>query len=145
MATDKKKQITVFFNFGVQIGVDAGTTLLELSREYSSFYKSAIIAARMNNTIKELNYKLDEDCKVDFVDLTDEDGCRIYRRSLHFILVKAVNDLYPDRKVVINHSISKGIYCEVTGGSELRQDEVAAIEQRMRELVGRCIPFRKRV
>ena len=145
MTADGKKPVTVAFDFGVQVEVNAGTSLLELSRDYSSFYKSQIIAARVNNTIKELNYKLEEDCKVGFVDLTDEDGSRIYRRSLHFILVKAVNDLYSDRKVVINHSISKGLYCEVTGGLELRQDEVAAIECRMRELVSRAIPFRKRV
>ena len=145
MVADKKKQVTVSFDFGVQVSIDAGTSLLELSREYSSFYKSLIIAARVNNTIKELNYKLEEDCEASFVDLTDVDGSRIYRRSLHFILVKAVNDLYPDRKVVINHTISKGLYCEITGGSELRRDEVAAIEHRMRELVKACIPFRKRV
>lgn len=145
MADMDKKQVTVSFDFGVQISVDAGTSLLELSREYVSRYKSAIIAARVNNTIKELNFKLEKDCKVSFVDLTDEDGSRIYRRSLHFILVKAVNDLYPDRKVVINHSISKGLYCEITGDSELERDEVAAIERYMKELVKQNIPFKKKV
>lgn len=145
MATDREKQVTVSFDFGVQADVDAGMSLLELSRDYSGFYKYPVIAARVNNTIKELGYQLKEDCKVGFVDLTDEDGSRIYRRSLHFILVKAVNDLYPDRKVAINHSISKGLYCEVTGEPELSGDEVAAIEQRMRELVRQCIPFKKKV
>lgn len=140
-----KKQVTVLFDFGVQVAVDAGTTLLELSKEYKSFYKSDIIAGRVNNTIKELGYGLEEDCKIGFVDLCDEDGIRIYRRSLHFILIKAVRDLYPYRKVVINHSISKGIYCEVLGGNGLTGDEVKSIEARMRELSSLRIPFIKRV
>ncbi len=140
-----KKQISVSFDFGVQVMIDAGTALLELAETYKNFYKSIIIAAKVDNSIKELGHKLEEDCRVSFVDLSDEDGIRIYRRSLYFILVKAVNDLYPDRKVVINHSISKGLYCEVAGGKELDEDEVRTIESRMRELSGQRIPFIKKV
>lgn len=138
------KQITVTFGFGVQVNVDTGTDLMELSQGYENFYRSTIIAARVNNAIEELNYKLEEDCRVDFVDLSNEDGSRIYRRSLNFILVKAVNDLYPERKVAINHSISKGLYCEITGGTDLTREEVAALESRMKELVKLRIPFKKR-
>ncbi len=144
METAARKQVTVSFDFGVQTSVDAGTSLAELSREYAGFYKSMIIAARVDNTIKELGYQLEEDCRVGFVDLTEEDGSRIYRRSLHFILVKAVHDLFPERRVVINHSISKGLYCEIIEGRELDGDEVAAVERRMKEIVRLGIPFKKR-
>lgn len=144
METAARKQITVSFDFGVQTSVDAGTSLAELSREYAGFYKSMIIAARVDNTIKELSYQLEKDCRVSFVDLTEEDGSRIYRRSLHFILVKAVHDLFPERRAVINHSISKGLYCEIIGERELDGDEVAAVERRMKEIVRLGIPFEKR-
>ncbi len=144
METAARKQVTVSFDFGVQTSVDAGTSLAELSREYAGFYKSMIMAARVDNTIKELGYQLEEDCRVGFVDLTEEDGSRIYRRSLHFILVKAVHDLFPERRVVINHSISKGLYCEIIEGRELDGDEVAAVERRMKEIVRLGIPFKKR-
>lgn len=145
MAKNKKKQIKVVFSFGEERPADVGTSLLELCGEYAGFYKARIIAARVNNDIKELGYQLEEDCRVEFLDLTNEDGMRIYRRSLYFILMKAVNDLYPERKVVISHAISRGLYCELTGETGLTADEVALIEKRMREIADGGIPFIKRL
>lgn len=122
-----------------------GISLLELSEECKTEYKSTIVAAKVNNDIKELSYHLYDSCRVEFIDLTDEDGMRIYKRSLSFILIKAVNDLFPDRKVVICHSISKGIYCEVKGDAPLTVEEVDLIKGRMTELVNLRIPFIKKI
>ena len=145
MTENNKKQVRVLFNFSVEVYVQQGTTLLELSSEYQNLYRSAIIAAKVDNDVRELGYQLEEDCRVNFLDLTDEDGGRIYRRSLQFILILAVHDLYPDRKVVINHSISKGIYCEIIGSKPLDEDEVRYIGAHMREISTRKIPFVKRM
>jgi uridine kinase len=122
-----------------------GISLFELSKDHEKDYKSAIVAAKVNNDIKELSYHLYDNCKVEFIDLMNSDGFRIYRRSLCFILIKAVQDIFPERKVVISHSISKGVYYEVKGDAELNDEEVAMIEERMKELVKRKIPFIKKV
>jgi uridine kinase len=145
MAKKEIKQVKVIFSFGVETTVKAGTLLLELSREYTGFYKTRIIAAKVNSDIRELSYPLDQDCRVEFLDLTSEDGMRIYRRSLYFILMKAVHDLFPERKVVISHAISKGLYCEITGGGDLSEEEVRLIESRMHEISAANIPFVKRL
>ena len=86
-----------------------------------------------------------DNCNVEFLDLSDEDGMRMYRRSLHFILIKAAHDLFPDRKLVICHAISKGIYCELEGKEPLNEDDVKRIEKRMWELINANIPFVKRM
>ncbi|MDQ2085459.1 nucleoside kinase [Herbivorax sp. ANBcel31] len=137
--------IKVMFPDNSEREVFEGISLLELSKDCEENYKSTIVAAKVNNDIKELSYHLYESCRVEFIDLTYDDGMRIYRRSLNFILIKAVNDLFPDRKVVICHSISKGIYCEVEGKTELNAKEVEMIEERMRELVKQRIPFIKKI
>lgn len=145
MADDSLKQIKIRFAFGVELQAPVGTTLLELCDDYRRFYTAEIIAARVDNDIRELGYRLEEDCRVDFIDMNNEDGVRIYRRSLHFILIKAVHDLFPERKVVIHHSISKGIYCEVIGDKELDEEEVKLIEGRMKEISAQKLPFIKKV
>ncbi|HQA58719.1 MAG TPA: nucleoside kinase [Acetivibrio sp.] len=137
--------IKVKFPDGSEREVFEGISLLELSAEYQKNYKSAIVAAKVNNDIKELSYHLYDNCKVEFIDLTYDDGMRIYRRSLSFILIKAVNDLFPDRKVIIGHSISKGIYCEVKGDTLLTVEEVDLIKNRMQEIVASKIPFVKKI
>lgn len=128
---------------GKEKEVPKGTTLLELSKEFQKDYRSTIVAARINNDIRELTFQLEDSCNVEFIDLTDDDGMRIYRRSLHFLLIKAANDLFPDRKVIIEHSISKGLYCQIKGDIELSESDVKSLEKKMTELVRAKIPFIK--
>lgn len=141
---DTKELIRVVLDFGLEAVVQKGTTLLELSRDYEHLYKEPVIAARIDNDIKELSCVLDRDSSVSFIDLTEEDGMRIYRRSLYFIFMKAANDLFPDRRVIISHAVSKGLFCELRGEQELKPSEVELIEARMREIVAMAIPFEKR-
>jgi len=142
--TDTKREIKVLIDPEVELVLESGTALLQLSREYSYLHSVPIIAAKVDNDIRELGYLLEDDCKVSFIDLKEEDGMRIYRRSLYFILMKAVYDLFPDRRVIISHAVSKGLYCEIRGEKELEPLEVEQIEARMHEIVSQAIPFKKR-
>lgn len=137
--------IKITFPDGTEKEVFEGISLLELSNEYCGDYKSIIVAAKVDNDIKELSFRLYNSANVEFIDLTNDDGMRIYTRSLSFLLIKAANDLFPERKVIISHSISKGIFCEVNGETPLTVEEVSKIEDRMRELVKQKIPFIKRI
>lgn len=142
--TDKNGKIRVVVEPGTEMSVDCGTSILELCDGFRNSYKAPIIAAKVDNDIRELGYLLEEDCKVSFIDLTDEDGMRIYRRSLYFILMKAAYDLFPERRVVISHAVSKGLFCEIKDHRELEPSEVERIEARMHEIVDLAIPFKKR-
>jgi uridine kinase len=139
-----KEQVRVTLDSEKAVTVPKGTTLLELSREFAFLRRETIIAARVDNDIKELTYELHNDCNVSFIDLTEEDGMRIYRRSLYFIFMKAANDLFPDRRVIISHAVSRGLYCEIRGDKELEPHEVELLEDRMHEIAGQAIPFEKR-
>ncbi len=125
--------------------IEKKTTLLELARRFKDSYQSAIVAARVNNDIRELSYGLAEDAKVGFIDLTDEDGMRIYRRSLYFIFIKAVNELFPGRNAVISHPMSNGVYCEIRGDEELTEIDVEAVQKKMNEIVSCALPFEKKI
>lgn len=142
--TNTNDQIRVLIDNREEAKVERGITLLQLSRDYALSHSQAIIAARVDNDIRELSYILDRDCKVKFIDLTEEDGMRIYRRSLYFIFMKASYDLFPDRRVIISHAVSKGLFCELRGEKELEPADVEQIEARMHEIVAQAIPFEKR-
>lgn len=124
--------------------LEDSTTLLELSERFKKEYLSTIVAARVNNDIKELSFRIKEDAEIGFIDLTDEDGMRIYRRSLYFIFIMAVHDVFPDRKAVITHPMSNGVYCEINGEDELTEDHIELVDKRMREIVSMKIPFEKK-
>jgi len=139
-----EEKITVVCPDGATREYKKGISLLEMSKDFEHLYKTRIMAGRVDNDIKELGFQVDSDCRVQFVDLTHSDGIRIYQRSLSFVMIKAVYDLFPDRKVKINHSVTLGLYCEIEGSSQLTREEVVKIESRMHELVERKIPFIKK-
>jgi uridine kinase len=115
--------------------VKEGTTLEQLSKDFIGNYKGKILAAKVNNEIKELTRTLTDTCNVEFVDNSSLDGQRIYVRSLTFVLIKAVKELYPDRKVVINNSLSKGLFIDVKGKTQLNENEVFKIKEKMSEII----------
>lgn len=145
MENNSLQMISVTFSDKSVAEVVEGTSLFELSKDYEEKFCSRIVAAKVNNDIKELTYTLDEDCFVEFIDYTYEDGMRIYRRGMQFLFIKAVNDLFPNRKAVILQSIGNGLYCELKGGTDLTEEEVYMIQNRMKELVKLKIPFVKKM
>jgi len=102
---------------------------------------SAVFAAYVNNRVADLSSAVTEDCAVRFIGSQSPEGRRIYERGLVIMLVKAVGELFPSRRVLIRHSVRFDIFFEMAGESETLPEEVAAIEKRMREMADREIPF----
>lgn len=121
-----------------------GRSLLEISEEVRSYYPSPIVAALVDNKLNELSSVIEGPVVIKFLDLTSMEGMRIYRRSLTFLLITAVHELFPEAVVKVEHSLSKGLYCEIEKNPELTEEDVAAIEKKMWQLVNRDLPIKKR-
>lgn len=102
-----------------------------------------IVAVRCNHILKELTQAVVDDCEVSFVTLADSDGVRIYQRSLSFLMIRAAIELFSGIKVRIEHSLSKGLYCEFDYSRRLTHEDFNAIEAKMREYIEKKVPFVK--
>ncbi len=126
------------------LDVAPGTTLLELSRRFSAPSGRPILAAYINNRIKELNCKIYRPMNVRFVDITSFAGYRVYRHTISFILQKTVRDLWPERKLFIRHSLGQsGYYCEISGGGQLTAEDLESVRARMHRIVESDIPIQR--
>ena len=104
-----------------------------------------IVAALLDCKLHELTYPVTHDIEVTALGIDDSDGMRIYCRSLTFLLVVAAHELFPEAQVFVDHSVTfGGFFCEVHGRAALTPEEVARLEQRMRELVEADLPISKR-
>ena len=72
----------------------------------------------------------------------NEEGRRVYERSLRFLLLLAMRRLYPDKRVRILNSVGYGVYLRVIG-EEMDFAMVRALEEEMRALVREDLPFEK--
>lgn len=121
-----------------------GSTLEKISKEYQDNSCSRIIAAIVRNELKELSSSIDENCDIRWVDACSSIGSRIYKRSLTFVFIRACMELYSGCQVNVEHSINKGLYCEVKYKKELQIEDSQRIYNRMKEIIEEDVPFEKR-
>lgn len=122
-------------NTSVEVEVEMGITLGELLTRLNIKGEYPILAAYVNNRLKELNSRLFKPAVVRFIDITHFEGYRVYQRTISFILHKAVWDLYRDRKFYIRHSLGRGFYCEFDDGNPITDEEIEALRERMQAII----------
>jgi uridine kinase len=121
-----------------------GTTIGNFLRAMPEWERPPIMGAVVNGELRELTFPIEMDADVKPVTMADDDGARIYRRSLTFVLEAAFEDIYPDFALSVDHSVSSGgYYCEVVGHSPLSHSEVIALDNHMRDLIKSDIPFER--
>ena len=122
-----------------------GSTLLDMIPEFDFERPYEIISAKVNNVSQGLKFRVFNNRDVEFLDYRTYAGRNVYCRSLCFLLCKAAQDLFPGCKVVIRRPISKGYFCRLDkpGGKSMHRDDIAAIRERMQQLVAADTPFRR--
>ncbi len=128
--------------------VEKGTTVGRVAEMLGRASGLDVCAAFLDNRIVDLQTRLEQAGRLHFIGLGSRDGNRMYQRSLCFVLLAAARDVYPDLKLVIHHSLCKGLYCELRSDRyrqvervTLTQADLDKIERRMRELIAADLPF----
>ncbi len=117
-------------------------TVFELFK--NEIKEKGIIACRFNNEVKSLDFKIEENGKIELIDISNKDGMRVYRRGLIYILSKAFEELYPNAKTEINFQLSNSMLCEVID-AEVNDEMIAKINKKFKEIVEKDIPIIKKV
>lgn len=93
------------------------------------------VCASINNKVQGLNYRFYNSKDVELLDLTTADGMRTYVHSLFFVLAKAVEDTFPDGRLIIGAPVCRGFYCELYINRPVEEADVRRIRQRMQEII----------
>jgi len=119
-----------------------GTSVEQYIKAALNDSPAPVIAALVNGKLRELTYPMRSDARVDPVFLSNSDGVRIYRRSLSFLLVTAVSELFPEAQLFVDHTLPfGGFFCQVRGREPFSAEELAQIGARMREIVAEDAPI----
>ena len=133
-------------NTGTRQSFPEGVTLLEVLDSFDFPQPYPIVSAKVNNVSQGLKYKVYNSKDVEFLDVTDSSGMRVYFRSLSFLLCKAAHDVFKGCKIYIEHEISHGYYVNFlkADGSRVSEEDVAAIRARMQQIVDEDMAFHRR-
>lgn len=142
MSTNVKVEIN-----GKEYEYPYNTSLLEISRDFQKDYKDQIILAFMNNKLRELFKHVTQNCSIRFVTTSDDAGNKTYVRGMILVMLKAFySEFGSDNvdKVSVEYTIGNGLYCDYAGKVPITKERIAAVKQRMQEIVKSDIPFMKR-
>ncbi len=137
------KNVKVNFRDIASIEVPIDTSFKEISEQFQEYFEYPILVAKVDNDIVDLQEKITKKCDIDFLDRSSLAGNHIYRKSLQFMLVLAVKRLFgPQAEVLIEHSVSKGVYCELVD-IKITKSILKNIESEMKKIVEEDLIFTK--
>lgn len=128
-------------NNSSQLNVEVGSSLMEVLQNSTLEQPYPFIAARVNNVYKGLGYRIYKPVTVEYFDLRDYEGYRVYQRTLSFVLQKASHDIFPERKLRIRHSLGNGFYAEYEDRKPLCYEDATLLKLRMEAIVAENIPI----
>ncbi len=134
-------------NTNEYLDIDGGDTLLSLYEDIKGRLnlQGDAVCVLVNNKVEDLHYPVFSPKHVEFIDITSNAGYRVLTRSLCMVLYKALNDLYPGKRLCIQHSISNGHYCQIKHEEEFLTPEVIGqLKARMAEIIADDMPFVRR-
>ena len=126
-----------------KIEVEKGTTAEELYKAREKDLPYTIMAAKVNNEFQDLLFKIDKPCRIELLDIRTQAANLIYQYSLSLLYIKSVKDCLGNVRVIIDNSLNKGLYTEIKIPEIPTEEQVNAIEKRMRELVDKDVPFKR--
>ncbi len=141
------KKITVTVD-GVAKQYQVGSSFQEILKDCQIEVKDQVLLAVVNHhKLKELTYKVKKDCEVHFLTYRDKDGCETYRRSCLLLMLKSFHEVLGAKhikKIYVDFTLGKGLYCQVEGDRALTADLVLKVEDKMRDYVKEDLPIGKR-
>ncbi|MDD3341862.1 MAG: nucleoside kinase [Bacilli bacterium] len=138
-----KKMIRLNYKNKVIKEYETDTPILEVVKDFQKYYNYDIVAVKADNEIMELSDVVTKDCMIDFFDRSTKVGNNIYARSLQFMIVLAVKRVMGyDTEIMIEHSMDKGVYCEILD-SDFDKPVLNKIEEEMHRIVKEDLIFTK--
>ncbi|WP_439552269.1 threonine--tRNA ligase [Falsiroseomonas sp.] len=103
----------------------------------------AALAMQVDGALRDLSHEIAADAAVRFVTRKDPEALDLIRHDTAHVLAEAVQELFPGTQVTIGPSIENGFYYDFSRNQPFTTEDFAAIEAKMREIVGRNAPFRR--
>lgn len=119
---------------GSQRQYDAPVSTYQIASDIGPGLAKACIAGRVDGQRVDASDLIEQDAKLEIITSRDEDGLEIIRHSCAHLFGHAIKQLFPDVKMAIGPTIDNGFYYDVDLEHSLTQEDLDAIEKRMKEL-----------
>lgn len=124
------------------IEADKGTAIQDLLKEEIETSKYYVIGAVFNNQYVNLSYKMEQDGEIKLIDISSKEGTKIYRRTIIYILGKAIEKVCPNGKVMVNYQLPNSMFCEIDN-QEITEELIKNLNNEMHKIVESDLPIKQ--
>ena len=117
-------------------------TISELLKEEIETSEYTVVAAVFNNEYKNLESIIEEDGRIELIDISSNEGMKVYRRTLVYIVGKAFEKIYPDKEMEVNYQLSNAMFCDLIN-EEVTDSFLEELTQEVRRIVKENLPIRQ--
>ena len=124
------------------IEADKGTAIQDLLKEEIETSRYYVIGAVFNNQYVNLSYKIEQDGEIKLIDISSKEGTKIYRRTIIYILGKAIEKVCPNGKVMVNYQLPNSMFCEIDN-QEITEELIKNLNNEMHKIVESDLPIKQ--
>lgn len=111
-----------------------GTTPQEVAESIGPGLARAVVVAKINGILKDLNFAIEDDCSIELFTGDSIEGHDTLLHSTAHLMAQAVKDLFPEAKVTIGPTIENGFYYDFDVDIPFTDEVIQNIENRMKKL-----------
>ncbi|MCI8384196.1 MAG: nucleoside kinase [Clostridia bacterium] len=122
--------------------VQKEVTIQELLKEEIEKSEYPVIGAIFNHEYVNLGYSVKKDGTIKLIDIASKEGTKIYRRTIIYILGKAMEEVYPGKKIMVNYQLPNAMFCEIEN-TEITEELVQNLNDKMHEIAQKDLPIKQ--
>ncbi|MBV9825134.1 MAG: TGS domain-containing protein, partial [Alphaproteobacteria bacterium] len=137
--------ITVTLPDGSRREFPGPVTGAEVAASIGPGLAKAAIAMKIDGQARDLATRIERDAAVAIVTSNTPEGIDILRHDAAHVMAEAVKELYPETQVTFGPATETGFYYDFARETPFTPEDLARIEERMRDIVKRDEPIAREV
>uniref|UniRef100_A0A832DIP0 Threonine--tRNA ligase n=1 Tax=Ignavibacterium album TaxID=591197 RepID=A0A832DIP0_9BACT len=137
------EKIKIKFPDGSVKEFEKGVTGFQIAESISKRLAEEALAIKINGKVRELNVPINEDAEVKILTFDDDEGKEVYWHSSSHLMAHAIQSLHPEAKFGVGPAIENGFYYDFDINTQLSEDDLRKIEEKMITIAGENHPFER--
>ena len=124
---------------------DQSISVHDVAADIGAGLAKAALAGKVNGQLVDTSFLIEQDSEVAIITVKSDEALELIRHDAAHVMAQAVQELFPGTQVTIGPAIEDGFYYDFAREEPFSPDDLATIEVRMQEIVGRDLPIEREV
>ena len=124
---------------------DQSISVHDVAADIGAGLAKAALAGKVNGQLVDTSFLIEQDSEVAIITAKSDEALELIRHDAAHVMAQAVQELFPGTQVTIGPAIEDGFYYDFAREEPFSPDDLATIEVRMQEIVGRDLPIEREI